>query len=289
MMKKFFIPSCFILLFVSSPASIVNASDKSNGTIGRTRVVYKNAAEAMSAAQNNGQYLFLLFYDNRAKLYYDNSKELLKKMEIAIDDFRNKSSEKILFRKVLITDDKEKDTVSKYEIKSSRLPELLIFAPNGAVTGVFSKRVTIQNFTQSIVPELAMTILKSIQENKIALVLLQNSSTKFNNESSKASQEFADDPRIKKGTVDIIKADPMDNMTKDFLVQIKVKKPISESTIILVVPPGSVAGIYSGTDTKERLLGLLSSSSGESNSSGIGSACGTGSSCGFIGASCGCH
>ena len=246
----------------------------------QANAVPKTAAEAISLAQNNGQYLFLLFYDNRAKLYYDNSEKLFNEMKIVVDDFRKKSSEKILFYKVLVTDDKEKDTVSKYEIKSSRLPQLLTFAPTGAATGVFPKRVTIQNLTQSIVSKLAMNILKSIQEDKIALVLLQNSSTKFNSESSKAAQELADDSNFK-GKVDIIKADPMNNMAKDFLAQINIKKPVSESTIILIVSPGSVVGVYSGIITKERIIGALTS--GTSYDAGSGSACVTGTGSGGAG------
>jgi len=248
-------------------------------------VAFKNATEAIQAAQEKGQYLFLLFYDKRAELYYDNSEELFKEMKIAIDDFRNKSSEKILFQKVLITDDKEKDIVSKYKIQSSRLPELLILAPNGAVTGLFPKRVTAQNFAQSIVSKLTMAILKSIQKEKMALVLMQNNSTKYNNESSKAAEEFANDPRIKKGTVDIIKADPADNEVKKFLAQIKEEKPISESTVVLIASPGSVTGVYSGIDIKEKLLGLLPSSSAASSTSVIGSKCGTGA--GSSGGCCG--
>jgi len=231
----------------------------SQSLIGQTTVAYKNSAEAIQTAQNNKQYLFLLFYDTKG--------ESLKAMESTVNDFRNKTSEDTLFYKALTTDEKENDTIAKYGINRAPLPVLLIFAPNGAITGGFPKEVSMDLLKKCIVDNLIMDVLKTVQAEKIALVLLQNSKTKFNNESSKAAEEFSNDSKLK-GYVDIIKADPSDPKNSDFLNSSKLSKDITEATVVFIVPPGSIRGVYKGKITKDTLMVALSACS-----SGSGSGC----------------
>jgi len=231
----------------------------SQGLIGQTTVAYNNSGEAIVAAQNNKQYLFVLFYDTKG--------ESLTAMESSVNDFKNKSSEKILFYKARTTDDKEQDVIKVYGINRAPLPLLLVFAPNGAVTGGFPKEVSMDSLEKSIVPTVVMNALKTVQDGKIALVLLQNIKTKFNNESSKAAEEFAGDSTMK-GYVDIIKADPSDPKNSDFLSSSKLSKDITEATVVFIVPPGSIAGVYKGKITKDTLVTAFSKCS-----SGSGSGC----------------
>jgi len=226
---------------------------------GQTTVGYNSSGYAIAAAQNNKQYLFLLFYDKKG--------ETLKVMESNINDFMNKSSEKILLYKALTTDDKEQDVVKVYGINRAPLPVLLVLAPNGAVTGGFPQKVSMDSLEKSIVPTVVMNSLKTVQAGKIALVLLQNAKTKFNNESSKAAKEFADDSTVK-GYVDIIKADPSDPKNSDFISSVKLSKDITEAAVVFIIPPGSIAGVYSGKITKDTLAAAL-----KKCSSGSGSGC----------------
>jgi len=223
-----------------------------------TNAVPKTAEEAIALARNSRQYLFILFYDKED--------DMLKKMEDTIKTFRSKSSSKILTYRASTVGDKESDVVEKYGVNRAPLPLLLVFAPNGAITGGFPQKVTTEQLTNSCsVPELVMNILRPLQEGKIALVSLQNNKTKFNQESDKAVHDFASDEKIKK-FVEVIKADPEDKKNGDFLTQCKLDKTISESTVVFIIPPGSVVGVYPGKITKDTLLAALSS-------------CKTGSSC----------
>ena len=223
-----------------------------------TKADPKTAEEAIALARNSRQYLFILFYDKED--------DMLKKMEDTIKTFRSKSSSKILTYRASTVGDKESDVVEKYGVNRAPLPLLLVFAPNGAITGGFPQKVTTEQLTNSCsVPELVMNILRPLQEGKIALVSLQNNKTKFNQESDKAVHDFASDEKIKK-FVEVIKADPEDKKNGDFLTQCKLDKTISESTVVFIIPPGSVVGVYPGKITKDTLLAALSS-------------CKTGSSC----------
>ena len=223
-----------------------------------TKADPKTAEEAIALARNSRQSLFILFYDKED--------DMLKKMEDTIKTFKIKSSSKVLIYRASTVSDKESAVVQKYGVNRASLPLLLVFAPNGAITGGFPQKVTTEELTKSCsVPELVMNILRPLQEGKIALVSLQNNKTKFNQESDKAVHDFASDERIKK-FVEVIRADPEDKKNGDFLTQCKLDKTISESTVVFIIPPGSVVGVYPGKITKDTLLAALSS-------------CKTGSSC----------
>jgi hypothetical protein len=143
------------------------------------------------------------------------------------------------------------------------MPLLLVFAPNGVVTGGFPKQVTDEQLKSSFPSGLILNILKIIQEGRLALVMLQNNGTKFNKESTKAAEEFAKTKGIA-GAVDTIYADPDDAASKDLMIQSKITGSISEATIVMIVPPGKIGGVYTGKTSKDKLLTGLKSCSGGS-------------------------
>lgn len=220
----------------------------------------KTAQEAIETAEKQHQYLFLLFYDQK--------NDSFKAMEAVIKTFINKSPQKILTYNALSTDNKEADTVAKYGISRAPLPIVLVFASNGAITGGFPQKVDENQLKQCLVADITMKILKTLQEKKIALIMLQNGKTKFNPESTAVANDFSNDSRVK-GYVDQIKADPADPKNKEFLDQCKLNPGLWEATIVLIVPPGKMGGIYSGKTTKDALIqGLSACSSGGCGSGG---------------------
>ena len=206
------------------------------------------AAKAIESAQASQQYLLLLFYDRTDDSY--------QQMEDIITDFQHSSSENIQVYKALTTDLKNADIVKKYGINRAPLPIILVFAPNGAVTGGFPQKVTEEQLTESIVPELIMNIFKSVQANKVALVLFKNNKTTFNNEVTIAANDFSKDKRLN-GFVDIIQQNPQESEIKDFLTQCKLDNNIKEATAVLIVPPGKIGGVYSGNITKDTIIAGL--------------------------------
>jgi hypothetical protein len=219
------------------------------------------AAKAIELAQTRQQYLFLMFYDKQDDSY--------QQMEETITNFQRRSSEAIQFYKALTTDLKEADIVKRYGISRAPLPVVLAFAPNGAVTGGFPQKISNEQLEKYIVPELIMNILKSVQANKVALVVLKNSNTKFNNEVTAAANDFSKDERLN-GFVDIIQQNPKQSEINDFLNQCKLDNNITEAAVVLIVPPGKIGGVYSGKMTKETLIAGLASCSGGGCASGRG-------------------
>src|SRR3989339_1500739 len=127
----------------------------SQSLISQTSAAYKNAADAIRIAQDSKQFLVLLFYDKKT--------ESLKAMETTVNEFRKTTSVKTLFYKVRITDDKEKDIVTKYNINIAPVPLLLVFAPNGAITGGFPQQVKSQELKKCFaISEMDMEIMKPL-------------------------------------------------------------------------------------------------------------------------------
>jgi len=213
----------------------------------------ESANKAIAQAQQNGDFLYILFYEKK-----DNS---FQEMQKTVQAFSKNSAKAAKTYAALTTDSKESDVIQKYGINRAPLPVLLAFAPNGAITGGFPQKVTEQQLSDCMVSKLIMKILKTVQAKKVALVLLQNKNTKFNTETANVAVEFSKDERLI-GLVDIIKQDPSDGDIKEFLTQCKIESTTKDAATVLIVPPGKIGGVYSGNVTKETLIAGLASCSG---------------------------
>jgi hypothetical protein len=141
------------------------------------------------------------------------------------------------------------------------LPLLLVHAPNGVITGGFQETVTQEQLKSSTsVQECILEVLKPLQEQKLVIVSLKNSKTRFNREASQASDEFAQDPRLA-GKVAIIEKDPSDPKNKDLVKQCGLSGTIAEATTALLAPPGSLLKVFKGKITKSDLMAALASCS----------------------------
>lgn len=237
-----------------------------HAVLAQSNVGPRMAKEAVEAARAGNQYLFLLFYDKKDDLF--------NQMEETVNSFVKNTDKKVLVYESSAKDPKEIDVVYKYRIDKAPLPMLLVIGPNGAVVGGFPKSVTADKLSKSFMAPVVMEVLKTLQEQKMAIVMLQNSRTKFNAESARAAQDLAYDKQFV-GQVEIVKADPADPANKDFLANAKLTGAMAEAAIVLIAPPGVVAGVYQGNVTKNSIISSLSS----------GGACGSGGGCGPKGCS----
>ncbi|MBF0226692.1 MAG: hypothetical protein HQK76_14660 [Desulfobacterales bacterium] len=239
----------FILLLGISNLGIISAfsevaPQKTADTI--------SAKDAINAASKNNKYLALLCYDSQNSLY--------KEMQATLNKFNEESKEKIQVYELLTSDTKEAEIVEMYRINNAPLPLLLVMAPNGAITGGFPQKVMTEQLSKSIVSESISKIIKAMQSEKVVLVLLQNSKTNYNEESSQAARDFSNDERLKE-MVEMFNIDPNTPDNKDFIAQCRLKPDIKESTIVMIIPPGRIAGVYPGKITKDKLLSALATCS----------------------------
>jgi uncharacterized protein YxeA len=210
---------------------------------------------ALDKAARENKYLFIMFYKND-----DNqTREMRNTVKSWMSEYENKAN----FIMLNASDPAENQIVNKFQINRAPAPIILAVAPNSAVTGGFPNKITREQLSKCFVSEIIMKILKPIQSGKVVLVVFQNSKTKFNNESSNAAYAFADDKKVQ-GFVEIMIEDPEDNKNRDLLKQCRLDKKVSQSTIVFLVPPGRIAGVFPGKTTKNNLLATLASCSGGS-------------------------
>jgi len=215
-----------------------------------SHAVPTNAKSAMAEASAAGQFLCLIFNDAQ-----DASSTGLSS---SIATFKKSSTKKIAVYNANLKDPENKELAGKYGIQSGPdLPMLLVVAPNGAITGGSPKTVTDEQLKQFIgISDLMLKTIKVLQERKVALVALQNSSTKFNAESWAGVNEFSSDT-IYKNYVTAIKADPSATGSLEFIKQCQLIPPLTEATVVVLMPPGKIGKILSGKIAKADILKSL--------------------------------
>jgi hypothetical protein len=211
-----------------------------------------NAKSAMAEASAAGQFLCLVFYDAQ-----DAS---LTGLSSSIAAFKKSSAKKISVYKAILSDPVNMEVGGKYGVKrGADLPLVLVFAPNGAITGGYPKTVTADQLKQSVsISDLILKTIKPLQEQKVALVALQNTITKFNEESWQGVSDFANNAQYKE-FVTAIKADPEAAGSQEFVKQCQLIQPLTEATVVVLMPPGKIAKILNGKITKDDILKSLQS------------------------------
>lgn len=212
----------------------------------------RTAAEAIKASRETGQYLFLLIYETKDALY--------DQMKASIIGVLAQTDKKILVYEAPRSAGTDRDVIAQYKIDRAPMPLVMVMGPNGAVLGGFPKSVTADKLAKSLVPPLTMDVLKSLQQQKMAVVLLQNGSTKFNAESARTANDLVYDKRLL-GSADVITADPSDPKNGDFLANAKIAGTVANSMIVLIAPPGIVAGVFPGNTNKNSIMSSLSAAS----------------------------
>ena len=217
-----------------------------------------NANSAITSAAAAKEFLGLVFYEKQ-----DTS---LTGMTSSIAAFNKTLAKKITVFKASLSDPVNKDVAGKYGIQGGGdLPILLILAPNSAITGGYPKAVTSVQLKQSIsVSDLMLKTLQPLQEQKVALVALQNTTTKFNMESWAGVSDFASDPNFKQ-VVTAIKADPSAAGSQEFMKQCQLVAPLTEATVVVLLPPGRIGKVFKGKVAKVDILGALQSCSSGSS------------------------
>ena len=209
-----------------------------------------NAKSAIDEASAAGQFLCLIFYEAQ-----DAS---LTGLSSSVTTFKKTSTKKIAVYKAKLSDPANQEIAGKYGIQAGGdLPLLLVVAPNGVITGGFPKAITADQLKQSTtVSEIMLNVLKPLQEQKVVLVALQNQSTKLNAESWQGVSDFANDAQYK-DLVAAIKADPAATSSQELIKQCQLIPPLTQATVVLLLPPGQIGKVLTGKVTKDDILKSL--------------------------------
>lgn len=167
----------------------------------------------------------------------------------------------------------EKGLVDKYRLSGAPMPLVLVFAPNGAITGgIVGPQVNEAALQNALASPCMQKCLKALQEGKLVFLCAQNKATKSNDAAMKGVNEFKADARFAQFT-EIVQVDPTDAAESKFLAQLKIEPKADEAVTAFLAPPGAIVATYKGATDRDTLVkAIMAASSGGCGPSGCGPA-----------------
>jgi len=224
----------------TTPDNQPAAKSPLSGT-GRGMAAIEQAAQAK-------KYLFAFFWKEE-----DEQTTAMRKV---FDAATRKAADRAESIALKVTSPEEKAVVEKYTLDRAPMPLVLAIAPNGAITGAFPTRFEEKDLLDAFASPRTAQCMKSLQENKLVLLCVQNATTKSNDAAMQAVREFKADARFSPAT-EIVVLDPADKAELKFLADLKVDPKTPQAVTAFLVPPGSAIALFEGPVTKDALVSTL--------------------------------
>jgi hypothetical protein len=226
------------------------------------------AESVIRTAARQGRYVFITFYQK--------SDPASTKMLADVKKLGGKLSKKAVFTTANVGDSAHKGLMKRYGIDTSPVPITIVLAPNGAATAEFPREITVTDFSSVFVSRGQADVLKALQDQKMAVICLQNSKTKHNAQSYAAAKGLEKNIQFE-GLVRVIKIDPSSRAESGFLKSLKLSTSPKEAQIAVVASVGKVLGKFSGAVTTGMVVdGLNEALGGGSSNCGPSGGCAPG-------------
>ncbi len=204
------------------------------------------AQAALDQAAADGKFTFLVFYK-------DDSPPARAMVKVAKDGVAQRQDQATLSF-VQVGNPAEKALVERFGVGRAPMPLTLAVAPNGAVTGIFSKELKDEHFDAAIVTPTMTRCMKSLQENKLVFVCVQPTDRAV---VPTAVRDMQVDPQFKDRVV-LVSMQMRDPQETRFLDQMQIDpKQVKATTAVLLAPPGVLIGKFDGTATKDQVAAAL--------------------------------
>ncbi|MFN4258342.1 MAG: hypothetical protein ACK4RK_03540 [Gemmataceae bacterium] len=203
---------------------------------------------AIEEAENAKKYLFVFFWKaddpatRAARAVFDQALAGQKQRAVTVA--------------ISVADPAEKDIVEFFGISRAPMPLVLAVAPNGAVTKALHTKLDSQELLDAFVSEGTAHCLRVIQENKLLLLCVQNSSSSQAKEALQGVQAFQADPRFAKAA-EIVVINPADPKESKLLHDFHVDPKSAAAVTVFMAPNGVIIGKFEGAVTKDQLEAKL--------------------------------
>jgi len=220
-----------------------------------------NGIAAMEQAAQGNKYLFAFFWKE------ENEQTLAgwKVFEAAMKEVADKAD----WVAVDTADASQREIVEKFDLDRAPMPLVLALAPNGAVTGGFPTEFGEQELLQAFATPCTEKCMKSLQENKLVFLCVQNANTKSNDLAMRGVRDFTDDARFGDATA-ILTLDPADPAEAEFLDDLQIDPKSPEALTVFLAPPGVPIAIFEGATSKDELIATLQKASTACGPGGCG-------------------
>jgi hypothetical protein len=212
----------------------------------------QTASKGMAAIQqaaSTDKYLFVFFWKEK--------NQQTSAMWSVFQSAMGKVADRAESVAVNVSDPVEKPMVAKFGIDRSPVPLVLALAPNAAITKGFPLKFDEKQLFQAFVSPGTASCLKALQARKLVLLCVQTRSPQIRQVSlQQGVADFTADARYA-GATEIIAIDPADPAEASFLQDLQVDPRAASQTTVLLAPPGSVVGTFTGNVTKDQLVAKL--------------------------------
>lgn len=203
------------------------------------------AQAAIEQASKDGKYTFLMFYKQQ-----DAASNA---MAATLKEVLAEKSEQAVVAYVQVGNPAEQALVTKYDVSRAPMPMTIALAPNGAMTGMFAQKVTVEKLGDAFVTPTMMFTMKNLQENKLVLVTVQGSAKA---PAPVAIKDFQSDPHFKDRivTIGMTAADPSEGK---FVGQMQIDPKAKATHTVLLAPPGVMVGKFDAVASKDDIAAAL--------------------------------
>ncbi len=202
------------------------------------------AQQAVETAARQNQYAFIMFYrsnDAATQGMHRTLKSALSgRQDAAIIPVR-------------VTDAAERGLVARFDASRTPMPAIVALAPNGAVTGVFPRRVSSAHLTAAITSPGQAQCLKALQDKKIVLLCVQPEGSSLVPE---GVREFQADALYKDRT-EVVSVQANDPAEARFLQQLQLRTDQPTTVTAFMAPPGVMLGTFDANVTGDVLAQKL--------------------------------
>lgn len=196
-------------------------------------------------AAQDGKYTFLMFYKQK-----DAASDV---MAATLKETLADKSEQAVVAYVQVGNPAEQALISKYDVGRAPMPLIIALAPNGAMTGMFTQKVTAEKLSEAFVTPTMMFAMKNLQENKLVLVTVQGSAKA---PAPVAIKDFQGDPHFKDRivTASMSAGDPQEAR---FVGQMQIDSKSKATHTVLLAPPGVMVGKFDAVASKDEIAAAL--------------------------------
>ena len=203
------------------------------------------AQATLDQAAKDGKFTFVMFY--KATDAASNA------MAATLKEALAEKSEQAVIAHVQVGNAAEQALVTKYDVSRAPMPMTVAVAPNGAMTGMFAQKVTVEKLGEAFVTPTMMFAMKNLQEGKLVLVTVQGA-TKA--PAPVAIKDFQSDPHFKDRivTIGMTAADPQE---AKFVGQMQIDPKAKVTHTVLLAPPGLMVGKFDAVASKDEIAAAL--------------------------------
>ncbi len=200
----------------------------------------------LQQAQESGQFAFVVFYR-------DNTPPTQKMLNV-VQQAVSANGEKATMTTASVATPEGQALAERFQVNRAPMPMTVAVAPNGAVTGLFSRKVAQANIDAAIVPPVMMECMKQLQNQKLVFVCLTQSEQAAVPAGVRALQL---DPLFK-DRMALVALNIRNTDEARLMQQLKVDaQQVQGPYAALIAPPGVLVGHFNSTSTAKQIAAAI--------------------------------